>query len=534
MLGGGSSDEPSAQFSGVELTSVFYGLPDVLGPEPDLAQGEGEGTRRVKVDQRGAIAYAPPRLNVDPAAAARAEQRAAADAFDFSDLRQPQPPPVDDISDSGRRTHDSSLEPVPARRDRAPGRHDRSPAPRHEPWSAPSTPPSSDRETWSGEEEEDPDGPTVALDEGAGFVPPGVAKPHFAPATPDRGNDRDSEQLERQAPARRTHGREGNGHSTVDLRNRRDRVTVESRERGRPRAAESHQRQPDGDETRERPGAESRLAEPRVVPAPAPLRGKLRALDGRRKKDVSVLTDQVREASRRSHKTQRMVKLIIALLLVAAAGAIVAVVGLTGPNLDDPSKSLRKDPLPGSTPTATDAETRSRPAEDSGPGAGASLSPDRSRADQGEPAAEGRGNLKVTSTPAGAAVHLDNVFQCETPCTIEELEDGRVYLLSIRRKSFVSWSSLIDLRRRRRVTVNAFLSEEPDTRRVGYLMIRSTPIADVLVDGKDIGRVTSEGRIPLPPGHYEITLSHPQRSARPRYLVDIFAGQTMMLTAKKF
>jgi hypothetical protein len=351
-------------------------------------------------------------------------------------------------------------------------------------------------------------------------VPPaGATKPHHAPP-----REPDSEEREPQPPVRRT------GGSTVDLRNRR---VVESRDY-RHRAGEIHQREPkqDPDETRELAGGDARLAMHATGPSPAPPRGKARGGDARRKRDVSVLTDQVREATHRSQKTQRLVKLIIALLLISAGGAIVAVVGLTGPSLDDPSKGLKKDPLPGTAPVL-DAEVRGRPVEEAG-GAATPVTPDRSRAaDLGEPAGDGRGNLKVSSTPSGAAVHLDGVFQCETPCTIEELEDGRVYLLSIRRKNYVSWSSLVDLQRRRRVTANAFLSEEPDARRVGYLSFRSTPVAEVLVDGKEIGRVTSEGRIPLPPGKYEITLAHPKRPGRARNVVTIVAGQTTVLTVKK-
>ena len=140
----------------------------------------------------------------------------------------------------------------------------------------------------------------------------------------------------------------------------------------------------------------------------------------------------------------------------------------------------------------------------------------------------------MNSTPTGAAVYVDNVFQCETPCTIEELEDGPVYLLSVRRKNHVSWSSLLELRHHRVLTVSANLEEEPDPKKVGYLMIRSNPVAEVLVNNKAIGRVTSEGRIPLHPGQYDISLAHPQRNSQPRYLITIVAGQTVVLTARKF
>jgi hypothetical protein len=85
---------------------------------------------------------------------------------------------------------------------------------------------------------------------------------------------------------------------------------------------------------------------------------------------------------------------------------------------------------------------------------------------------------------------------------------------------------------KQRVHINAYLSEEPDSRTVGYLMIRSQPRADVFVDNKEIGRVTSEGRIPLPPGQYEIMLSHPRQKRQPKFVITIQARKTYLLMPK--
>jgi hypothetical protein len=148
--------------------------------------------------------------------------------------------------------------------------------------------------------------------------------------------------------------------------------------------------------------------------------------------------------------------------------------------------------------------------------------------DAAPPAKKGR-SLKVESAPPNAKVYLDSVYQCKTPCTVEELEPNRVYLLSVRQDRYVSWSSLVDMKGKQRVHINAYLSEEPASSSVGYLMIRSRPRADVYIDGKEIGRVTSEGRIPLPPGQFEITLSHPRQVKRLKFLITIHTGQTMAL-----
>jgi hypothetical protein len=132
----------------------------------------------------------------------------------------------------------------------------------------------------------------------------------------------------------------------------------------------------------------------------------------------------------------------------------------------------------------------------------------------------------VESSPSRAHVYLDGIRQCRTPCTIEGLSRNATYLLSIRRKEYVAWSQLFSLRGKRDRAVRAYLSSEPDRREVGYLVVRSVPVADVHVDGAPIGRVSSEGRIPLPPGRHQIMLSHPKRRRKPRLDVRIRAQRT--------
>jgi serine/threonine-protein kinase len=490
------AEEASAQFSGVELTSIFTGLPDMMGASSASA---AEPTRSLKADALG-IAYAPTRLSVDLTPGGRDGR---APAFDLSDLRPA--PSSEERSDSEELTPDGPRPPAAHRSPEAVRKIDwgRRPAADGR-WAGGEV----EAEEEAEEDEEDDQDPTMAITDAAAIAhaPRREASLHFAATAPAQPR------LETAGHAR-SRG-QGNGPSGVDARGRGERA-MEARE------AHSRQRIPaDEPEDEEPPG-----------PSPAPRRGKHRTLDSVRRKRESGLTDEVRAARR--PRAQWLLALIIALTILAAGGAIVAVVGLTGPSLEDPGRPSRRDPFLGELTGSDAGLVRTDPANDLRPGV--SPLPDlRAREAGSEPPSDGKGVLKVTSTPARAAVYLDNVFQCETPCSIEELEDGRVYLLSVRRKNYVAWSALIELRRRRKVAVNAFLSEEPDARRVGYLLIRSNPVADVLVDGKEIGRVTSEGRIPLPPGQYEITLSHPHRSTRPRYLISVHAGQTVLMTPRKF
>jgi hypothetical protein len=94
---------------------------------------------------------------------------------------------------------------------------------------------------------------------------------------------------------------------------------------------------------------------------------------------------------------------------------------------------------------------------------------------------------------------------------------------------YVNWSTLIDAATNRNPKKDAALQEEPDPARVGWLHVVSWPAAEVFVDGKVINRVSSEGKIALPPGSYEISLRHPRRPRRPTFQVTIQQGATLTL-----
>jgi len=237
--------------------------------------------------------------------------------------------------------------------------------------------------------------------------------------------------------------------------------------------------------------------------------------------------------------------LVAVALLALGSGVITAVVALSGPDFSDGARDsfplalssrdsapLTPTPQPEQTPDA--AVPDMPPGPDTSPGGVDPLPepmPDLGAPDEGY---QGSGSLRVVSSPPNASVYLDDVYQCNTPCTVEELGSDQIYLLSVRRKRYQRWSKLVDMAGRRQVQVSAFISRRSTStgQHQGYLLITSKPKADVYIDGKQIGRVTSEGKIPLAPGEYEVTLSHPRRSRRPSHVVTIVNRRTKKLKVK--
>jgi serine/threonine protein kinase len=518
------------QFSGVELTSIFTGLPQMLGPEPlnagqllqPEADSDAEPTRHVAVDsiqpqpqpqahQRGNIAFAPTRLAKDPTLPGARSATPASPDFDVSDYEA-----------------DYRDQPAP---DQLTPEYIDAPGPvGHRPPGMPATPEMTSTpgmSAWGDAEEEEP---TLALDANnqgdaliqamAGYQhqelspmpehlsPPPRLTPGPVDTHPlDYGEEEHLEPasapsvpvLHQAQPAHQAHEPQPPVH---------DEATVELRvAKGRhPSAVRDPAPVPI------RPGPGSGIPEPEPGPDPILLTGRVRPT-----KPAAI---PVAPPRRSRH---RILILIAVCLLLLSGGAIVVLVGLSGPDLEQGWQRSRGSDA-GSGPSATPL---THPPQRS-PDLGATAKP--ARPDAAPPPKSGAGrSLKVESAPPNARVFLDSVFQCKTPCTVEELERNRVYLLSVRQDRYVSWSSLVDMKGKQRVHINAYLSEEPASNTVGYLMIRSRPRADVYVDGKEIGRVTSEGRIPLPPGQYEITLSHPRQVKRLKFLITIHTGQTMAL-----
>ncbi|PIE19597.1 MAG: hypothetical protein CSA65_01640 [Proteobacteria bacterium] len=215
----------------------------------------------------------------------------------------------------------------------------------------------------------------------------------------------------------------------------------------------------------------------------------------------------------------RRAMLIAAAVLLVLAIAIVALIGLSGPDLgEDPA---RRGDTPGSTTPPPSAPAVSPEEEPS------TTAPNRAAAP------EGLGTLKVSSSPGDAAVYVDDEKRerCYTPCTVR-LRRDRMHLLSVRRRNYVSWSKLIQLGDDTTRRERAYLSERPKPGTVGFLVVNAEPDADVHVDGKAIGRVTSDGRIALKPGHYEIKLTRPGRRRSRRFSVQIRHGETLRLNKR--
>jgi serine/threonine protein kinase len=248
----------------------------------------------------------------------------------------------------------------------------------------------------------------------------------------------------------------------------------------------------------------------------------------RTERSEEVVLEPARAPRTSSSRGQGALMITASVLLLLSGAVIAAIVGLSGPNLDDAIPPSRR-------PGPAAAADSTAPPRVLSPGTPDSAARQAAAADVGGAGvghvtskAKGPGVMRVESFPPKATVYLDSVRLCETPCTIDELEEDRVYVLSVRRDNYVSWSSLVDTHGKKYFVVSAYLSEEPDARRVGYVFIRSSPTGDVSVDGKEIGRVTSEGRIPLPPSQYEISLSHPRYRKHPHFVVTIYAQQTVV------
>ena len=210
------------------------------------------------------------------------------------------------------------------------------------------------------------------------------------------------------------------------------------------------------------------------------------------------------------------------LALLVLAGIIATAVGLSGPNLSD-----NPPPPPSPAPIIGDPDLALAPMpEEDLSLPQADLSDQGKIPDQGTTAAAG---LRVRSTPSGADVLVDGVEQCQTPCTVADLTPDHVYLLSVRQRGHRPWSSLVDPSDRAGLNISAMLAPTPAPESVGLLRVQTPTPSELFVDGKHAGHVSSEGDLSLPPGEYEVALSHPKKTRRPRHLVNIQAGETTVL-----
>jgi serine/threonine protein kinase len=115
-----------------------------------------------------------------------------------------------------------------------------------------------------------------------------------------------------------------------------------------------------------------------------------------------------------------------------------------------------------------------------------------------------RGKLTIASDPPGATVVVDGRERCATPCTIDDLPAGAPALVRLTKPGYLPWSGLAApgaaAERRAR------LRPVPAPGKSATVSLRGDVPAEVQVNGKDIGHVTTAGPLELPPGKVELTL----------------------------
>ena len=124
------------------------------------------------------------------------------------------------------------------------------------------------------------------------------------------------------------------------------------------------------------------------------------------------------------------------------------------------------------------------------------------------------GRLLVESTPSGAAVFLNGTLRGESPLTLEDVPVGTHKLVLESRQGTVS--RVVEIRSGRRTIANEVIMP-------GWLAIFCRIPLKVYVAGKQIGS-TSDGRLMLASGRYEITLVSEHFNFRETKTFDIFYG----------
>jgi hypothetical protein len=162
---------------------------------------------------------------------------------------------------------------------------------------------------------------------------------------------------------------------------------------------------------------------------------------------------------------------IVALMLVGVA--IAYAIAMSGPDL----------------PTPTTSETRVQPPPPPAP-----------------PPEAAKATLVVESTPAGASVTVDGQERgCATPCTLDGLSPTSPLLLRLDKEGFLPWSGLVTPSTTQK-RVARLRAAPADASRFASLVLRGDVPAEVLVDGAEVGHVTTAGPLPIAPGTHAITL----------------------------
>jgi serine/threonine protein kinase len=147
------------------------------------------------------------------------------------------------------------------------------------------------------------------------------------------------------------------------------------------------------------------------------------------------------------------------------------------------------------------------------------------------PPVSARTTLAVESTPSGAKVSVDGQERgCATPCTLDDLSTTSPLVLRLDKEGFLPWSGLVNPATTKRRL--ARLRPAPgDSSRFATLILRGNVPAEVLVDGAEIGHVTTAGPLPVPPGTHEITLVGAS-GARARLKITLKPGESIEKTVE--
>jgi len=217
------------------------------------------------------------------------------------------------------------------------------------------------------------------------------------------------------------------------------------------------------------------------------------------------------------------------IVVVAVTAMALIVVCLAGirylKHPDHPPLGLFKPPAPAAPATNAAADIPAQPAEAEPPAAEVA----EAEPPEGKPAvqAPASGRLRLSSSPAGAAVQIDGAANPRwvTPFTTAGLKPGS-HTLTFSRDGFQSATKQVEVAAGKNFGVNADLTPQP-----AYFAVNSDPEgAVILVDNNDTDHKTP-ARLAADPGPHRIILR--KEGFRPeRMMVEVSPGQTLYLAPK--
>ena len=214
---------------------------------------------------------------------------------------------------------------------------------------------------------------------------------------------------------------------------------------------------------------------------------------------------------------------LAALALLALSAAIVAAIGLSVPDPGGGKAAPARDAelTPAVVPQRRqDTGTRRAPKRDAAPKADARSAP--------KPTAL----LDITSDPSTAEVLVDGHRRCQTPCTLNLPASTTPQVVAVRREGRAPWSRLVQLLPGHTLKLSARLVPSYDPQRVGFAVIDTSSPVEVRVDRMAGSWVSSEGRIPLPPGPHTLSLSRPGSRRVTRLQLEIKRAETTQVHPK--